>query len=141
MKIKFISRVKGFNLYEEKKLKDWIRLIIGKEKKELNHLEFIFVTKSEIEKINRDFLNHNYPTDIITFNKSFLDVISGEIYICTEIVKDNSVTYSKSSMLKELYRVIIHGVLHLIGFNDSSDSEKKVMRNKENELLSYLEEL
>jgi len=141
LKIKFISRVKGFNLYEEKKLKDWIRLIIGKEKKELNHLEFIFVTKSEIEKINRDFLNHNYPTDIITFNKSFLDVISGEIYICTEIVKDNSVTYSKSSMLKELYRVIIHGVLHLIGFNDSSDSEKKVMRNKENELLSYLEEL
>ncbi len=141
MKIKFISRVKGFNLYEEKKLKDWIRLIIGKEKKELNHLEFIFVTKSEIEKINRDFLNHNYPTDIITFNKSFLDVISGEIYICTEIVKDNSVTYSKSSMLKELYRVIIHGVLHLMGFNDSNDSEKKVMRNKENELLSYLEEL
>lgn len=141
MKIEFISRVKDFNLHEEKKLKDWIKLVIGKEKKELNHLEFIFVTKSEIEKINRDFLNHNYPTDIITFNKSFLEVISGEIYICTEIVKENSVTYSKNSMLEELHRVIIHGVLHLIGFNDSNDSEMEVMRNKENELLSYLEEL
>ncbi len=141
MKIEFISRVKDFNLHEEKKLKDWIKLVIGKEKKELNHLEFIFVTKSEIEKINRDFLNHNYPTDIITFNKSFLEVISGEIYICTEIVKENSVTYSKNSMLEELHRVIIHGVLHLVGFNDSNDSEMEVMRNKENELLSYLEEL
>jgi len=141
LKIEFISRVKDFNLHEEKKLKDWIKLVIGKEKKELNHLEFIFVTKSEIEKINRDFLNHNYPTDIITFNKSFLEVISGEIYICTEIVKENSVTYSKNSMLEELHRVIIHGVLHLIGFNDSNDSEMEVMRNKENELLSYLEEL
>ena len=80
-------------------------------------------------------------TDVITFDKSFLNTISGEIYISIDTVYENAGQFSGDCVLKELYRVIIHGVLHLLGFDDKSKEEQKIMRSKEDISLGYLEEL
>ena len=141
MKIEFISSINDFKLDGEDKIKFWINSVVERENKRIGELQFIFVNNDEIKKINKEFLNHDYLTDVITFDKSFLDIISGEIYICVETVYDNARQFSKDSILRELYRVIIHGVLHLLGFNDINNEEQKLMRNKEDYLLSYLEEL
>lgn len=141
MKIGFISEINNFTLKDKRKLEHWIQSVIDKENRQLEIIEIIFVDSNTIQEINVKYLNHNYPTDIITFNKSFLNSIAGEIYISIDVVKENSKKFSKKSFENELNRVIIHGVLHLIGYDDVSEEQKSVMRKKENESLSYLEKL
>lgn len=141
MKIEFISRIEDFRLNEEDRLRFWIKNVVEKQKRKVGELQFIFVSNTEIKRINKEFLKHNYLTDVITFDKSFLDIISGEIYISIETVYENARQFSEDSGLKELHRVIIHGVLHLLGFDDKNSKAQKLMRDKEDESLSYLEEL
>jgi len=99
-------------------------------------LNFIFCSDNYLLKLNQDYLNHDYYTDIITFNYNELSYISGDIFISVDRVKDNANLYGIEYRV-ELLRVLVHGVLHLIGFNDSTDSEEKIMREKEDEHINY----
>ena len=104
----------------------------------LGELSFIFCSDEYLKKINIKYLNHDFFTDVITFNYSNEKLLFGDIYISTDRVKENAKTYS-SSFNQELFRVIIHGVLHLCGFNDKTEEEKNLIRSKENEFLSSID--
>ena len=105
--------------------------------KKLFEINYIFLDDNKILEINKKFLNHNYYTDIISFDNSDDKFISGDIYISIDRVKENALE-QKTSFNEELPRVIIHGVLHLLGFKDKSPKEKKEMREKENQALALL---
>ncbi len=139
MPIIFINNNNDFDNEKIIKSKNIIECIKN-EDKELGLIRIIFVNKKEILEINRKYLNHNYFTDIITFNNSFLKVVSGEIYICTAIVKENARIHSNNNFFSELNRVIIHGILHLIGYNDDSYKDKIIMSGKENFYLKMIRE-
>ena len=101
-------------------------------------INYIFCSDAFLSKINLEYLVHDTYTDIITFNNSDnQQYIDSDIYISIERVFENSSKYSENRM-DELHRVMIHGILHLLGYLDSSDNEKKIMRKKENECLNLL---
>ena len=102
----------------------------------IGQINIIFCSDDFILKMNNDFLGHNFHTDIITFNYNEKNVVSGDLFIGFEQVKRNSVLY-KVLFDGEIARVLIHGILHLLGFNDKDRDEKRIMRMMENK---YLEE-
>jgi probable rRNA maturation factor len=124
----------SFKILKEEETKLWISDVIETHKMKVGDINFIFVNEEEIVSINRQYLNHNYATDIITFNYNNNLVINADVYICSEVVKINAVDFRTTSE-NEIHRVIIHGVLHLLGFNDSTDEEKVEMRKEENRAL------
>lgn len=105
------------------------------ENRKLGEICFIFVSEKEILGINREFLKHDYVTDVITFGNNRKLLVGGDIFICPQMVFSNAVSY-KSDNYTELFRVMIHGVLHLIGYNDSTVNEKSVMRDREEYYLN-----
>lgn len=136
--INFFSEQIRFKLSNPKKTTSWIKSAIKKEGSKLNSLNYIFCSDEYLKQINIQYLNHKTYTDIITFNYNpAKGEIEGEIYISVDRVKENAKTF-KSDFQTELHRVIIHGVLHLIGFNDKSKTEKALMREKEDSYLSLL---
>jgi rRNA maturation RNase YbeY len=118
-------------------LKKWIEDTIIAENKTPGTINYIFCSDPYILKINIDYLNHNYYTDIITFNYCANNIISGDIFISLDTVKSNAKEYNQT-FEKELQRVIIHGVLHLLGYNDKTESELFEMRQKEDFYLNLL---
>lgn len=118
-------------------LKQWITTIVENNKKEVGEISYIFCSDEQLLEINKEFLNHDYYTDIITFDYSEADVISGDLFISIERIKDNAKTL-KTSYQEELHRVIIHGVLHLLGYKDKTEVESENMRKLEDECLSVL---
>jgi len=139
LQIDFISQIPEFQLNNKNKYQNWLNKILKKEGKKLGVINVIFVCKEEIGYINRNFLHHNYPTDVITFDNSYLSMVSADIYICIDIVKENSVLHSENNFNRELNRVIVHGLLHLLGYNDKSLSERKIIREKEEFYMKYLD--
>ena len=136
MKINFHFLEKT-TLLNRKKLKDFLALLAIAEKKKIGQLDFIFCSDDYLLAINKSYLNHNYYTDIITFdltpNQS--EPKTGEIYISVETIKSNAALY-KTTLENELHRVIFHGVLHLCGFKDKKPQEKQTMTQKENHYLN-----
>lgn len=119
------------------KLKKWIHSVIKQNKRKTGYLNFVFCSDRYLLKINKQYLNHSTYTDIITFNTSeSANEISGDIFISVTRIKENTVQFS-TSFKDELHRVMIHGVLHLLGYNDKSEKEKNAMRMKENECLAF----
>jgi rRNA maturation RNase YbeY len=118
-------------------LKKYISTIFKKEKKIASALSFIFCSDRYLLQINKDFLRHNYFTDIITFDLSEpgSGIISGEIYISTDTVRTNAGRF-KTTISKELHRVMFHGVLHLCGYADKTKKEKAIMTQKEDHYLA-----
>ena len=113
---------------------------IKKNSKSAGKISYQFVPRERIVEVNNKFLNHDYSTDIITFDYSAGRKISGEILICPEQVLVNSQDLGVS-YLSELHRVMFHGILHLIGYNDKTDEEKQIMRKEEDLCLERLKVL
>lgn len=136
--ISFFIEVEAFKLNQKAKLKKWISEVIILHEKQVGNINFIFCDDEYLLDINKTYLAHDFYTDIITFDQSELpNKIEGEIYISVERVKDNAQEINENFEL-ELKRVIIHGILHLIGFKDKSAKEKKKMRALENKMLQLI---
>ena len=125
----------NFILEDSEKIKIWIEDVIKKEKKIVGDITYIFCDDDYLLERNKEFLNHNTLTDIITFNYCIDNNISSDIMISIDRVKENS-TIFENSFNEELKRVMIHGILHLIGYNDKSEKEEELMRKKENFYLN-----
>ena len=124
-----------FSFKEKESTIKWILKVIRKEGKKSGDLLYFFCTDHYLLEVNKKFLGHNTYTDIITFDYSTAEKISGEIYISIDRVKENAKNY-KQPFNKELKRVLIHGVLHLCGYPDKTESQKTKMRAKEAYALS-----
>jgi probable rRNA maturation factor len=124
-----------FILVDSDKIRIWIEDVIKKEKKTVGDITYIFCDDDYLLERNKEFLDHNTLTDIISFNYCIDNNISSDIMISIDRVKENSTTF-ENSFNEELKRVMIHGILHLIGYNDKSDKEKELMRQKENFYLN-----
>lgn len=128
-----------FKLHDKKIFKNWIQKVIEKENARLGTLNIIFTSNSFLLKINQKYLNHSYFTDVITFNDNNESIISGDIFVSIDQVKLNSKDLD-IDFKDELSRVIIHGVLHLLGYNDKTDLEKQEMRKVEDLSIKILKE-
>ena len=120
--------------------KKWIRACLTKEKREFECINFIFSSDSYLQKLNTTYLNKSYLTDVISFSYTKRDsknLISGDVFISVDRVRENKLLY-KTIFAKELQRVMIHGVLHLIGYNDSTREEREIMTLKENLYINLL---
>ncbi|MBK9291952.1 MAG: rRNA maturation RNase YbeY [Bacteroidetes bacterium] len=124
--------------FDTHKLVSWIEHIVSGEGKRVGELVFYLVSNSKILEINKQYLQHDYFTDIITFDLSQSpQILRGEIFISLEMVEENALLYNKS-VENELNRVIIHGVLHLLGYDDHTEKDRSEMRAKEDVCLSLL---
>jgi rRNA maturation RNase YbeY len=128
--IKTIDLKNKKELLKEKKIKDLIKSILKYENKKLGEINIILQSDKEELSINKKFLKHNYYTDVIAFKYNRKSIVSGDIFISVDNVKRNAKKYNEE-MKKELLRVIIHGILHLIGYDDKEKREKEIMSEKE----------
>jgi len=128
--INFFTETINFSLKNEQQYSNWISNCIEKFEFEEGEISYNFLSDEELLQINKDALNHDYYTDIITFDLRIGDLISGDIFISIDRVKENAKQF-KVDFETELKRVVIHGLLHIIGFNDHTDTEKQEMRKQE----------
>lgn len=136
--IRYFSEGSNYRLRTPTKSSNWIKKVVKKERATIVSLNYIFCSDSYLLKLNKAYLNHSTLTDIITFDYSEkAGPVNGEIYISIDRVRDNAKAF-KTSLHLELHRVIIHGVLHLLGYRDKKPSEKVIMRKKEEAYLSLL---
>ncbi len=139
MAIHFFTEDIQFKLTGVLKVKRWVKAVILQEKHKLGELNFIFCNDEYLHKINVAYLQHNDYTDIITFDNSEKQgIIEGDIFISIERVQENAQNL-QISFEQELHRVMIHGVLHLLGYRDKTDAEAAQMRSKENKALALLQ--
>ena len=134
--ISFYS-VGTFSLKTEASVAACIKAITAEESREVGDITFVFCDDNYLLKINKEFLDHDTYTDIITFDYSVGNEIISEIYVSTDRVEENAKKY-KQTFENEIHRVMIHGILHLCGYNDKLAEEKQIMRDKENHYLSLL---
>lgn len=120
---------------EEKKYVDWLIKVAQNENKEIEALTYVFCSDEYLIEINRKYLNHDYYTDIITFPYKEGDVIESDIFISLDTVSSNAEKYNQPFEV-ELRRVIVHGLLHLMGYDDETDEDVVLMRKKEEDCLS-----
>ena len=118
----------------------WLKFIAGSEMKKLGDINVIFCSDNYILDVNMKYLQHDYFTDIITFDYCENDILSGDLFISIDSVRENSEFYG-TEFKDELNRVIVHGLLHLIGYDDHSDEDIKMMRSKEDYYLKLRENL
>ena len=137
MEITFQSEGVEHPQIDEQKIANWIESVAKTYNKETGEISYLFCNDEKILEVNQEYLNHDFYTDIITFDYSQENTISGDIIISLQTVESNSQMY-KTDFLEELHRVIIHGILHLSGLKDESEEEEKAMRNAENSALKRL---
>lgn len=135
MSIRVFYDVAGYKFRGWRKAAKLFQKVIREEKRIPGDLNFIIADDDSIREINTEFLKHNYFTDVITFDNSSDALTSGEIYISIDTVKNNAADY-KVSVNDELLRVMVHGVLHLCGYNDATEEERSNMRRMEDRWLS-----
>lgn len=136
-KVYFFYQNVQISLSNRSGLKKFIESVFRKERKSLASINYIFVSDNALLEINKQFLNHDFYTDIITFDLSEAEDIIAEIYISIDRVRDNAKAL-RTSFKSEIHRVIFHGALHLCGFGDKTKGEKAEMREKEDfYLLKY----
>ena len=112
----------------------WLKMVAGSEIRKIGDINVIFCSDNYILDVNMKYLQHDYFTDIITFDYCEGKVLSGDLFISVDSVRENSIEFG-TNFEEELHRVIVHGLLHLIGYDDHTEEDKKVMRQKENYYL------
>ena len=137
MAVTFHAEGVDFPAIDKKKVADWIRSVAKEYGKSTGEITYLFCNDEKMLAVNRQFLNHDYYTDIIAFDYSEEDCLSGDIFISTDTVCSNAQLYH-TSLQEELHRVIIHGILHFCGMRDDSEQEEKAMREAENRALEKL---
>ena len=137
--IQFFSEQTDFNLPKQSDVSDWISLCISKKGKKTGSLNFIFCTDEYLLTLNKEYLNHDTYTDVITFNYVEGETVSGDIFISIDRVEENASDLN-IDFKHELHRVIIHGVLHLIGYSDKSPEEAQEIRGQEDFCLTLRSE-
>jgi len=126
-----------FEYTEVQKLNNWLILVIKSENYELENLNIIFTSDNYLLEMNKNYLNHDYFTDVITFDYVENRKLSGDIFISIDRVGENAEKF-KVNLLEELNRIIVHGLLHLLGYKDKTDFEKEIMTSKENFYLGKI---
>ena len=137
MPIYFHTESVQFSFNRRNVFKKWIRVIVETHKKFTGSINIIFTSNDYLLSVNQEYLNHNYNTDVITFEYNEEKLISGDIFVSVEQVKINAESFN-NSFEDELNRVVIHGVLHLLGFKDATEDEKKEIRREEDKALTLL---
>lgn len=141
--VKYYNDGSDFRLPNKRIITAWLREAAEKEGYRTGDINYIFCSSEKLLEINRQFLGHDYYTDVITFDYSDLKetkTVSGEIYIDTQTVADNAAQYGITP-LHEMHRVMVHGILHLCGYKDKSPSAASRMRSKENTCLKALSKM
>ena len=138
MSIHFSTVNSSFVLDEEKKITDWIKLIIKNNNCRVGEIGYLFCDDEYLLEVNRKYLNHDTYTDIITFDYVSGNLVSGDIMISVDRIRDNANLFSVP-FEQELHRVIIHGIHHLLGQGDKTEEEAAAMRKKENDSLALWE--
>jgi rRNA maturation RNase YbeY len=123
---------------EKRKTSKWIQQVALQYGKKINEISFIFCSDNYILQVNKEYLKHDYYTDIITFDYSENDKLSGDIFISVDTVKTNAEKFNQTFEV-ELHRVIIHGILHLCGQKDKAKEDRAEMTRKENLALNFLD--
>jgi rRNA maturation RNase YbeY len=123
--------------FEHSSILDWYSKVANQEEKVLGDLTIIFCSDDYLLEVNREHLDHDYYTDIITFDYSDFPTVSGDLFISVDRVKENANDFNVS-FEHELHRVIIHGFLHLCGYFDKTNEDELLMRSKENQALSLI---
>ncbi len=126
--------VKIPSFISKKSLKEYLKSLASTEDKQLKDLSVVFTDDDYLLEVNKQYLNHDYYTDVITFDYSVDNHVSGDIMISLPRVKENAESL-KVSYEEELYRVVFHGLLHLCGYKDKTPSDEQLMRSKENKYL------
>ena len=133
--VRYFSEDIKFEFKDKLSNNRWLRFVASSEVKKLGGINIIFCSDNYILDVNMKYLQHDYFTDIITFDYCEGDVLNGDLFISIDSVRENSVFYG-TQFTDELLRVIVHGILHLIGYDDHSEEEIKLMRSKEDYYLS-----
>jgi len=133
----FFEKVQPIKV-KKNSIKKQISRVIISESKQVGDISVIFCSDEYLLEINRQFLNHDYYTDVITFDYVVGNVVSGDVFISLDRIKENSLLFHNQAIM-ELYRVVFHGVLHLIGYNDKTLEEIKEMRSKEEYYLNEVD--
>ena len=123
-----------FQLDDEELFSAWISKVILSENKREGDINYIFCDDDYILEINKQYLNHDYYTDIISFDYSVGNELHGDIFVSIDRVRENAVDFNVS-FDEELKRVVVHGILHYCGYKDKSDTEEQLMRSKEDEKI------
>lgn len=137
MSVYFHNEDNSYVLLGKNQIKAWLKSVVSSRAYLLGSINIIFCSDKYLLAMNKEYLQHDYYTDIITFNYCDKNTISGDLFISIDRIKD----YSKTNNLpfvNELHRVIVHGVLHLCGFNDKTEKEKEKMRQLEDHFLKIL---
>ncbi|MDR2915865.1 MAG: rRNA maturation RNase YbeY [Tannerella sp.] len=124
-------------VFPKRKISNWIKRITEKYQKRVGDISYVFCSDKKILEVNKEYLSHDYYTDIITFDYTENDVISGDLFISLDTVNTNAEKFGVAYE-NELYRVIIHGILHLCGIDDKAPGARDVMERCENEALACL---
>ena len=136
--IRFFSEDIDFILKDKIRVRNWLKKVIAEENKGPFHINYIFCSDGYLLELNKKYLNHSTLTDILTFpDTTPSGEESGEIYISIDRIKENASKF-KQSFEKELYRVMVHGILHLSGYKDKSENEKKLMTMMEDYYLDKI---
>lgn len=133
--VSFHSEQTDYSVSNESQITDWLVSVCQKEGKSLSEISIIFCSDDYLVEVNRQHLNHDYYTDVITFDYSEGTNVSGDIFISTDRVTENAEVFGVP-MIDELHRIIVHGTLHLIGYGDKDEDAKKEMTSKEDIYLS-----
>jgi len=135
MSVSFVSERISFECPHQELIQKWLSSACSNENKTLDNLTYIFCSDEYLLKINQKHLHHNYYTDVITFDYSESNFISGDVFISIERVTENA-NSTGSSLSNELHRVMVHGLLHLLGYDDKTLSDKAEMTSQEDFYLS-----
>lgn len=136
-KISFFFEETNFTLPDANKIKAWLKTIAMEENFKLDSINYIFCSDEYLLSLNLQYLNHDTYTDIITFDYSENEILEGDIYISVDRINENAQQLNVD-FNEEIHRVIVHGLLHMMGFKDKSPIQKKQMRRKEDSCLSLL---